>query len=332
MLGLAACSHQPRPARGPEPTEDRYRFLPPATELTCHTLDTSESASPCSRSSLGGCLRDARDRGSDRSGRALRVLSKACRDQGPCACTLYGSALSNSERADEQLDGLAHLEKACAAGVLNACDEGLLLVYLCAETSAPYCETLHRAGVVPPPEPVWKDSTAPATELGCYEAPVDVRYEGNGERRLLTVCVSSERMWSRLDAWDVRSIRWQERKDGEFRAVVDGARAVLTVARGSSTIRVAGHDDTPLGRVQGARAERLMHDIQKLPTTQAMCEAANACERARERALLALGHDLAEEESDTGDTFASCREALNAAREAVMALDPERAARECVLP
>ena len=275
---------------------------------------------------------------------AYRTLQQACLDQGPCACAQFGDALTLSSEPTRQLQGLDHLEDACKAGVLDACDEGLLLASLCAVESEPaYCDALRRAGVVPEvePEPVWREVALPAELLGCREGLVESGvvmpcpeivgvecHVGQSDHPKLAVCVEAARILWKADDWDVKTVRWETQAAGVWRAIDARGDVVLSLMGKGGEIQLRT-GDAVLRRVPPTRANVLQQEIAKLPTTQEMCVAAAACRRALDEVVKERGDALDLEGEAIEDSLSTCREALNEARVQLEAVNPELASQRC---
>ena len=150
ILALPACSGGgQKPPSAPESTIYRFAFAGP--ELDC---PPPVPDAPCAPDHLDACvteLRQAPHRDAPPFRSLWHVLERACVSQGPCACAVYADALMLSAKPARQLEGLRLLDASCGAGVIRACDEGLLLATICAELrqDSPLCDELRQQNALP---------------------------------------------------------------------------------------------------------------------------------------------------------------------------------------
>jgi hypothetical protein len=251
-----------------------------------------------------------------------------------------------SVKPSRQIEGLRLLDASCSAGVIRACDDGLLLATVCAELKegpVALCHELRQQNALPTVhrEPDWEtrplpsslqtcfqgDVTEPPNAFDCATAPC-----GEAPRKKLTVCLGPKRLLWLTDVWDEQHVQWKWRA-GRWHAF-EGTSEVASVGTESAELRFG--DAPAFSRVSGARNAELQREVATLPTVEQACDAQARCERTLADVLRHTGHTNGDETWGEGESpeqsLAGCLRSLRAARRELEAVAPARAEEACVLP
>lgn len=329
---IACCGGGPKPRSAPKPAI--YRFFPSGPELECPPPSAPDA--PCDPNHLDACvtqLRQAGHRDAPPYRSRWHVLQRACVSQGPCACAAYADALMLSANPDRQLEGLRLLDASCSAGVVDACDEGLLVATLCAERQdgpAALCDELRQHDALPAvqSEPAWEARPLPSSLRTCFQG--DVADPAEGTRRKLTVCLEPARLLWLTDVWDEQPVLWKWRS-GRWHAF-EGASEVASIATPGTELRFG--DGDAFARVPQARNTDLQRDVAALPTARQACETRARCEQTLADVLRHTGQSNVDpgEEEVPDSSLSDCLRALHETRRELNAVAPARAEDACSLP
>jgi hypothetical protein len=344
LLSLPACSGGGQKPRSP-PKPAIYRFAFAGPELDCPP--PSHPDGPCAPANLDACveaLRHAPQRDAPPFRSLWHVLERACVSQGPCACAVYADALMLSAKPARQLEGLRLLDASCGAGVIRACDEGLLLATICAELqeNSPLCDELRQQNALPEVhrEPDWEPRPLPSSLQACFEGDVtdtDTAFGcvfascSDAPKKKLAVCLEPSRLLWLTDVWDEQPVQWKWRA-GRWHAF-DGTSEVASVGVEGTELRFG--DSHAFSRVPSARNTGLQREVAALPTVQQACDARSRCERTLVDVLRHTGeaNDGASGEGEGLErSLAGCLRSLHNARRELNVVAPARAQEACVLP
>jgi len=345
LLSLPACSGGgQKPRSAPRPAIYRFAFAGP--ELDCPPPNHPDV--PCAPDHLDACveaLRQAPHRDAPPFRSLWHVLERACVSQGPCACAAYADALMLSAKPARQLEGLRLLDASCSAGVIRACDEGLLLATVCAELreNSPLCDELRQQNALPAVhrEPGWEARPLPSSLLTCFRGDVTATTNafdcasaacGDATRRKLTLCLEPSRLLWLTDVWDEQPVQWKWR--AERWHAFDGTSEVASVGGEGTELRFG--DGHAFSRVPGARNAELQREVAALPTVQQACDARSRCERTLADVLRHTGQTNEDPSWGEGEapeqSLAGCLRSLHTAQRELNAVAPARAEEACTLP
>jgi hypothetical protein len=258
---------------------------------------------------------------------------------------VYADALMLSAKPARQLEGLRLLDASCSAGVIRACDEGLLLATICAELrqDSPLCDELRQQNALPAVhrEPNWEPRPLPSSLLACFQGDVtdtagaiDCAGCSEAPKKRVTMCLEPSRLLWLTDVWDEQPVQWMWRA-GRWHAF-DGTSEVASVGAEGSNLRFGDDDGHAFSRVPAARNVDLRRDVAALPTVRQACDARSRCERTLADVLRHTGQ--ANDETSWGEgeapehSLAGCLRSLRTARRELEAIAPARAGEACVLP
>jgi hypothetical protein len=250
-----------------------------------------------------------------------------------------------SAKPARQLEGLRLLDASCSAGVIRACDEGLLLATVCAELreTSPLCDELRQQNALPAVhrEPGWEARPLPSSVLTCFQGDVTATANafdcasaacGDATRRKLTLCLEPSRLLWLTDVWDEQPVQWKWR--AERWHAFDGTSEVASVGGEGTELRFG--DGHAFSRVPGERNAELQREVAALPTVQQACDARSRCERTLADVLRHTGQTNDEPSWGEGEapepSLAGCLRSLHTARRDLNALAPARAEEACTLP